>query len=64
MAAQRANKPARRVRLQPPFVLAPVPDPVLGSQHPPPPLAVEHGKVANRNPKSARLQVARTSFID
>ena len=64
MTARWTDKPPRWIRLQPPLVLSPVPDPVFRTQHPPPALAVEHGEVTHRDPKSARLQVADAPLLD
>ena len=64
MPARRTYEPARRIRLQPPFVLAPVPDPVFGPEHPPTAFAVEHREVSHRDAKRARLQVADAPFLD
>jgi len=64
VSARRADEAARWIRLQPPLVLAAVPDAVLGPQHPPPALAVEHREVADRDAKRARLQVADASLLD
>ncbi len=50
--------------MQPPLVLAPIPDPILRPEHPPSPLAIEHGQVADGDPESTRRQVPRASFID
>jgi hypothetical protein len=50
--------------LQPPLALTSIPDAVLGTEHPSPPLAVEHGEVANRKPKSSCLKIAVTTLID
>jgi hypothetical protein len=64
MPARWTHQSSRRVRLEPPLVLAPVPDPVLGSEHPPPSLVVEHAQVAHRDPERARLQAPRAPFLD
>ena len=64
MTARRTHEPARRIRLQPSLVLAPVPDPVLGSEHPSPSFAVQNGQVANRDSKSAWRQVAHAALLD
>lgn len=50
--------------MQPSLVLASVPDSVLGSEHPAPPLVVEHGEVAYRDPEGARLQVPCAALLD
>ena len=63
MAARRAHETPRRVGLQPALVLAPVPDAILGAEHPPTAFAVEHRQVADRNPVRARLQIARATFF-
>ena len=63
MPARPTHEPPRRICLQPALVLAPVPNPVLGSQHPSPPLAVENRKVADRNPKRTRLQIACAALV-
>src|SRR5713226_3894320 len=42
MTAERAYEPAWGISLQPPFMLAAVPDSVLRAQHPAMALAVEH----------------------
>ena len=64
MAARCAHEASRWVCLQPPLALAPVPDAVLGSEHPSPPLAVEHGEVAHREPKSSCLKIAVATLLD
>lgn len=64
MPARTAHEAARGVRLEPALVLAPVPDPVLGPEHPAPPFAVQHGKIAHRNAKGARLQRAGSPLFD
>ena len=64
MPARRTHQPAWRICLQPPLVLAPVPDPVLRPEHPPPAFAVEHGKISHRHPKGARLQVPGLPLVD
>src|SRR5207237_1897129 len=46
------------IRLQPALALAAVPDPVLGTQHPPPALVVEHGEIAHSDPEGARLEIS------
>ncbi len=63
MPARGAHEAAGRIGLQPPLVLAPVPDAVLGPQHPPVPLAVEHREVAHRKPERARRHAARAALI-
>ena len=64
MPAGGANEPPRGIRLQPPLVLASVPHAVLGSEHPPMPLAVEHREITYREPKCARLQPAVAPLLD
>lgn len=64
VAARRANEAARRIGLQPALVFAPVPDPVLGPEHPPAALAVEHREVAYSDPERARLHVAGAPFLE
>src|SRR5258708_18343352 len=53
MPARRTHQPPRRVCLQPPLVLAAIPDPVLGPPHPPPTLAFGHGQGADGAATSA-----------
>jgi hypothetical protein len=62
--ARRTYEPARRVRLQPSLVLAPVPDAILRPEHPSPALAVKNREIAHRDPKRARLQAADAPFLD
>jgi len=62
--ARRTYESARRVRLQPSLVLAPVPDAILRSKHPSPALAVEDREIAHRDAKRTRLQVADAPFLD
>ena len=50
--------------MQPPLAFSAVPDAVLGTEHPSPPLAVEHGEVAHREPKSSCLKIAVTTLLD
>jgi hypothetical protein len=64
VSARRADQASRRVRLQPPLVLAPVPDPVLGSQHPPASFAVQNGQVTHGEPECPRLKAARAPLVD
>ena len=64
VSARRADQAARRVCLQPPLVLPPVPDPVLRAQHPPPAFAVEHGQVAHGDPEGTRLQASDAPLLD
>ena len=63
MAAGRAHKAARRVRLQPTLILSPVPDSVFGPKHPAAPFAVEHREVSDRQPECTREQVASSAFF-
>ena len=64
MPARRAHQPPRRIRREPPLVLAPIPDAVLGPQHPAVPLAVEHRKVADRKPERPRLERPASTLGD
>lgn len=64
MTARGAHEPARRVRLQPPLSLAPVPDPILRTEHPAPTFAIEHREIAHRKPKRARLQRSGAALFD
>jgi hypothetical protein len=64
MPARRADQPPRRIRREPPLVLAPVPDPILGSKHPPMSLAVQHSEVAHGEPERPRLQGAVAALGD
>ncbi len=64
MAAVVAHEPPWRISLQPPLVLAPVPDPILGSEHPAAPFAVEHGEIPHRQPKRPCLERARATLVD
>ena len=64
MPARRTHQPARRIGLQPTLVLAAIPHAVLGSQHPTPALAVEHGKVAHRDAKGAWLEISHAPLLD
>lgn len=64
MPARAADETARRIRLQPAFILAPVPDAILGAEHPAPPFAVQHGEVAHGDAERARLERAGTSLFD
>src|SRR5579859_2008438 len=61
--AMGAHQPPRRIGLQPALVLAPVPHAVLGTEHPPVALAVEHGEIAHGQPERARLQAAVPALI-
>jgi len=64
MPARWAHKAARRVGLQPAFVLAPVPDSVLRPEHPAPALAVEHREVAHGDSERPGLHVAGSPLLD
>src|SRR5713101_9596973 len=64
MAARCAHEASRWVCLQPPLALAPVPDAVLGSEHPSPPFAVEDRKVADREPEGSGLKAAVATLVD
>jgi hypothetical protein len=64
MAARSAHQPARRIRLQPALSLAPVPDPILWTEHPAPTFPVEHREVTHREPKRARLQRSGAALFD
>ena len=64
VTARWTDEPARRIRLEPSLVLAPVPDSVFGPERPSPALAVEHGKVAHGDAKRACLQVADAAFFN
>jgi hypothetical protein len=64
MPAVRANEPARGIGLQPPFVLAAVPDSVLRSQHPAMALTIEDCEIANREPERTGLQTAGAPLRD
>ena len=64
MPARCADKASRRVRLQPALAFSAVPDAVLGTEHPAPPLAVEHSEVADREPKGSRLHAAVAALVD
>ena len=63
MPAMGADEAARRVCLQPAFVLAPVPHAVLGTEHPSVALAVEHGQVAYGQPEGPSRQAAVPALI-
>ena len=63
MAARCADQASRRVRLQPPLALAPIPDAVLGTEHPAPTLAVQNREVAHREPKGSRLHAAVATLV-
>jgi len=64
MSTRRTHQASRRVGLQPTFVLPPVPDSIFRSEHPTPPLAVQHREVAHRDPVRSRLQVAGAPLLD
>ena len=64
MPARGTDEAARRIGLQPSLVLAPVPDTVLGPEHPTPALAVEHRKIAHGDAKRAWLEVAGSPLFD
>ena len=63
VAARRTHEAARRVCLQPPLVLAAVPDAVFRPEHPTPALAVEHGQVSDREPERARRHAAFAPLV-
>jgi hypothetical protein len=63
MPARGTDQPARWVRLQPPLVLAAVPDPILGPEHPSASLAVEHREISNCDAECSRLQVSNAPFL-
>ncbi len=64
MPTRRAHQAPRRVRLQPPLTLPPVPDPILGAQHPPAPLTVQDREVPHGDAKGPRLQRSDAPFLD
>src|SRR5450759_506179 len=64
VAAGRADEAPRRIRLEPALIFSTVPDAVFRSQHPAAPLAVEHGKVSDRQPVRAGWQPARAPLAD
>jgi hypothetical protein len=64
MAARRADQPSRWVCLQPSLALSPVPDAVLGTEHPAPSLAIEDREVANREPKGSGLKASVATLVD
>lgn len=64
MTARRTDKTPGWIRLQPALVLAPVPDPVFRTKHPSPSFAVEHGEIAHRDAKRARLQIPDAPLLD
>src|SRR5438445_12175979 len=64
MPTRGTHEPPRRIRLQPPLVLAPVPDSVLRPQHPSPSFAVQHREVAHRDAARTSLQDSVAPFLD
>jgi hypothetical protein len=64
MAARGADESSRRVCLQPPFILAAVPDAVFRPEHPPSSFAVEHSQVSDREPERAWGHAAVAPLID
>ncbi len=64
MPARGTHEPARRIGLQPPLVLTPIPDAVFGPEHPAPAFAVEHREVAHSDAKRPRLQISDPAFLD
>ncbi len=64
MAARCAHEASRWVGLQPSLALAPVPDAVLGTEHPTAPFAVEDREVANREPEGSGLKAAVATLVD
>jgi len=64
MAAGRADKPARWIRLQPPLVLPAVPDAVFWTEHPAAPFTVQNCEVSDRQPEGSREQAACAAFFD
>jgi hypothetical protein len=64
VAARCAHEPSRRVSLQPSLALSPVPDAVLGTEHPASPFAVEDCEVADCEPKRSGLQAAVATLVD
>ena len=64
MAARRADKAPRRVRLQPALALAAVPDTVFGTKHPPATFAVQDRKVAHGDPERPRLERPDPALLD
>src|SRR5204863_7806090 len=64
MTTGRTDQAPGWIRLQPALALAAVPDPVLGTQHPPPALVVEHGEIAHSDPERARLEIAGAPRFD
>src|SRR6266850_8244307 len=51
MTARRADQAPRRVRLQPPLVLAAIPDAVFRAEHPASTLAVQDRQITHREPE-------------
>ncbi len=64
MAARCAHEASRWVCLQPAFALSPVPDAILGTEHPAPPFAVKDREVADREPESSGLEAAVATLVD
>jgi hypothetical protein len=64
VAARRADKTSRRVSLQPTLTLSAIPDAILGTQHPAPPLAIKDRQVAHRDAKGSGLQRPDAAFLD
>jgi hypothetical protein len=64
MAARCAHETSRRVGLQPPLALSSVPDAVLGTEHPAPPLTIEDREVADCEPKGSGLEAAVAALVD
>jgi hypothetical protein len=64
MAARCAHEASRWVCLQPALAFAPVPDAVLGTEHPSPPLAVQDRKVTDREPEGSSLKAAVATLVD
>ena len=64
MSAGWAHEPARWVGLKPPLVLAPIPDSILGPQHPASSFAVENREIAHRDAERARLQISDAPLLD
>jgi hypothetical protein len=50
--------------LQPTLTLSPIPDAVLGTEHPAPTLAVQDREVTDREPKSSGLEAAVATLVD
>src|SRR6266852_5819780 len=64
MSARCAHEPARRVRLQPALALAPIPDPILRTEHPSSALAVENRKVTYGKPERSGLEPPVAALLD